>query len=88
MKRLNLNIKSFLVKIADLENILAQESRVFSIIKTECLELKEKYNDDRRTDLGESIQSVELEDLIPEQTVAILKTRRGIVKRMPIASFP
>ena len=76
-----------LLKIADLEDILANESRIYSIIKTEQIEIRDKYCDERRTELGASVDNVDIEDLIPQQTVAIMMTKNGLIKRMPIANF-
>jgi DNA gyrase subunit A len=76
-----------LIKIADLEDILINQPRVLNIIKEEHLELNQRFGDQRRTEIGESINHVDMEDLIPKQSVAILRTQNGFIKRMPIASF-
>lgn len=76
-----------LVRIADLEDILANESRVYQIIKDEHAEISSKYNDERRTVIGDEIQDVNVEDLIPKEDIVVLVTRKGFIKRMPIALF-
>ncbi|NQY73322.1 MAG: DNA gyrase subunit A [Candidatus Margulisbacteria bacterium] len=71
----------------DLENILNTEDRQFTIIKTELADIKKKYGDDRKTVIGDSVGSMDIEDLIPEQTVAVLLSKKGFVKRMPVTQF-
>jgi len=74
-------------KIKDYLDILANESRVYSIIKQEHLELKEKFGDERRTEIGVAVDAVDLEDLIPQEQVAVLISKKGFIKRMPIQQF-
>ncbi len=76
-----------IVRIADLKDILAKEDRVFQIIKEEHLELKERFGDERRTEIGTPIGDVDMEDLIPEEQVAVLVSKKGFVKRMAISLF-
>jgi DNA gyrase subunit A len=73
--------------IKDLEDILANESRVYAIIKAELLEMKEKFGDERRSQLGESVGQMNYEDLIPDEQVAVLFSKKGFVKRMKIDMF-
>ena len=54
------------VKIADLKDILANESRVLAIVKEEALAVKEKFNDERRTEIAAISGEVDIEDLIPD----------------------
>ena len=51
------------------------------------MEIKEKYGDERRTEIAGSVGSMDLEDLIPNLKVAILFSERGFVKRTPISVF-
>ncbi len=68
--------------IADLKDILANESRVLSIIKEELIEIKEKYSDERRTNIDmTAIEYIEDESLIPEENVIIMLTKAGYIKR-------
>ena len=73
--------------IADLNAILASESRILEIIKLENNQIKTAYNDARRTEIGPAIDGVSIEDLIPEEEVVILVTKRGFLKRMPLTTF-
>ena len=74
--------------IADLKDILANQSRVNEIIYTEMKEIAEKHGDDRRTELlaGEEL-SIEDEDLIDEEDIAITLSHHGYIKRMRIDEF-
>jgi DNA gyrase subunit A len=75
------------LKIADLEDILANEARVLQIIKDEHNDINSRFSDERRTEIGDEISQVDLEDLIPKRSVAILRTQNGFIKRMPIENF-
>lgn len=79
--------QDILSKISDLQDILSNEARVYRIIKTELLEIKEKFGDERRTEIGDSVGEMDMEDLIPEEKVAVLFSKKGFVKRMPVSMF-
>ena len=68
--------------IKDLEDILANYSRVLEIIKNELLEVKAKYGDERRTEIIEADVEMEDEDLIPKEDIAITLTTNGYIKRI------
>ncbi len=70
--------------IADLKDILANEQRILAIIRTELLEIKEKYTDKRRTEIIQGTFDLEDEDLIPEEDIIISLTTNGYAKRMPV----
>ncbi|MDA1352962.1 MAG: DNA gyrase subunit A [bacterium] len=76
-----------LLKITDLEDILVNQPRVYQIIKDEHQEIKDRFGDARRTEIGAPNHDVSIEDLIPQQSVAILMTKRGLIKRMPVDIF-
>lgn len=80
--------QDLMVKIADLKDILANHHRILEIIEIELEEIKEKYNDARRTELlvGE-VLSLEDEDLIEEENVVITLTNNGYIKRLPDNEF-
>lgn len=80
-------LNSLYATIADLEDILANHSRVVGIIKDELLEIKEKYNDDRCTEIIEGDINVEDEDLIPVSDVIISMTVNGYIKRLPVETY-
>ncbi len=70
------------ITIADLEDILANHTRVLEIIKTELLEIKEKYGDERMSEIIEGDLDVEDEDLIPVKDVIISLSHKGYIKRL------
>ena len=74
--------------ISRLTEILASSERVYEIIEDELLEIKTRYDDDRRTELmvGE-ILSIEDEDLIDEENILITLTSKGYIKRMTEDEF-
>ncbi len=71
-------------KIKYLKSILADEHKLFTIIKEELIVLKEKYSDKRRTEILEQETDLEMEDLIEEKQVVIALTNQGYIKRMPL----
>ena len=74
--------------IADLKEILANESRVHQIIRDELLEVKQKHGDERRTEIVRGSDfDIEDEDLIPEEQVIITLTNNGYIKRQPISTY-
>jgi len=73
--------------IAELKKILSARKEILAIISRELKELKDKYGDDRKTSIAAAAEEISIEELIPEMEVAILITRDGYVKRMPVAAF-
>ena len=70
-------------KIEDYNDILANESRVLAIIKQEMIEIRDKYGDERRTDIDmTAIDYIEDESLIPVENIIISLTNKGYVKRI------
>ena len=74
-------IAKLVVIIAELEAILADESKVCAIIKDELLEIKKKYGDERRSELCEAVEEIDLEDLIERHTCVITVSHTGYIKR-------
>ncbi len=74
--------------IQELKTILADEQKILNIIKAELSELKEKYGDERRTQIIErEEQNIEVEDLIEEQEMVITVSHQGYIKRIPIDTY-
>src|SRR3989344_1164432 len=73
--------------ISQLKDILADENKILNIIKDEVLELKLKFNDQRRTQILESESDLEDEDLIKEEDVVVTVTHQGYVKRIPTDTY-
>ena len=74
-------------KIADLEDILANHSRVLSIVKEEISVLRDKYGDERRTEIQTVSGEVDIEDLIPVEECVLALTHRGYIKRQAIDAY-
>ncbi|MDI3548517.1 MAG: gyrase subunit [Halanaerobiales bacterium] len=74
-------------KIAYLRSVLADESKLLAIIKDELNELKEKYRDERRTEIIDKAVDLDIEDLIAEEQVVITLTHQGYIKRMHIDTY-
>jgi len=74
-------------EIADLEDILANEPRRFQIIKDELLEIKEKYGDERRTEIDYSGGEMSIEDIIPNESVVLTISHAGYVKRTLLSEY-
>ena len=68
--------------VAELQAILADESKIYGIIKEEMLFIKEKYADDRRTELAPAEDDIVLEDLIERHTCVITMSHAGYIKRL------
>lgn len=69
--------------IKDLRDILANHDRVLAIIREELTEVRNRYGDERRTEISEADFNMEDEDLIPVEDVVITMTTNGYIKRMP-----
>ncbi|KGL45770.1 DNA gyrase subunit A [Listeria sp. SHR_NRA_18] len=79
---------SLMALITDLKAILGDDERILEIIREELTEIKEKYADKRRTEiLAGDLVSLEDEDLIPEEEVAITLTNKGYIKRLPLSTY-
>ena len=74
-------------KIRDFEDILASKERVFQIIKEEITEIRNKYADERRTDIQSVSGEVDIEDLIPKEDCVLTLTQFGYVKRLAADTY-
>lgn len=74
--------------VKELEEILASEEKILEVIKTEMLEIKDKYVDERRTHIDmTAIDYIEDESLIPVENVVITLTNKGYIKRLPVDTY-
>ena len=73
--------------IAYLKEVLESEQLVLNIVKTELLEMKEKFGDERKTKIVASEGEIDVEDLIKEEQNVIALTHFGYIKRMPIDTY-
>lgn len=70
-----------------LEEILASEQRIMDIIRSELLELREKYGDERKTEIVANALDLDEEDLIPVEDMVVMITSDGYVKRIPLSTY-
>lgn len=74
--------------VKELEEILASEEKILEVIKTEMLEIKDKYADERRTHIDmTAIDYIEDESLIPVENIVITLTNKGYIKRLPADTY-
>jgi len=71
-------------KITYYRSVLADELKLLEIVENEILEIKKKYNDERRTSIMNRATDLELEDLIEEEQIVVTMTNQGYIKRMPL----
>jgi DNA gyrase subunit A len=76
-----------LERIKELREILGDEANVRGLIKEELLEIKERYGDDRRTQITHSEDEIDIEDLIADQQMVIAITHSGYIKSLPLATY-
>lgn len=75
------------LQMEDLRDILARESRVLDIIKSETVEMKDTYGDDRRTVIDPNPIDSDDEDLIPREKVVITISADSYIKRIPLSTY-
>ena len=80
-------LERLLKLIDELEGILADPSKIIEIIKNEMLEIKQKYGDERRTNIEISTEEIDLEDLIEKHHCVITLTNAGYIKRLPADTY-
>src|SRR5690606_22555981 len=74
-------------EIARLEGILADESKIKDVIRSEFQEIIENYGDQRKTEIVGRADEIQLEDLIKREEQILTVTHKGYVKRMPMDTF-
>lgn len=80
-------LKEKLDFIKECNEILASKERILDIIKTEALNLRDRFSDDRRTEISDVAGEVDIEDLIPEEQCVLTKTQNGFIKRLPADTY-
>ncbi len=85
--KLRSEYEEILKTIEDLKDILARKDRRMEIIKEELLEVKEKYGDDRRSEINFAGGDLSIEDMIPDEQVVITISHAGYIKRTPLSEY-
>jgi DNA gyrase subunit A len=86
-EKLDAEYKDLIKSIARFKAILDSNSLVLQIIKEEVTEIKEKYGDQRRTEILEEMEELDLEDLIAEEDMVVTLSHQGYIKRNPISLY-
>ena len=73
--------------IADYKDILEKEERVIKIIRDESVEIRDKYGDERRTQIIEGDSSIMIEELINEEDMVVTISREGYIKRSSVSEY-
>jgi DNA gyrase subunit A len=76
-----------LERIAELRAILGDELRVLALIREELLEIRERFGDERRTEISAVEGDIDIEDLIADQQMVIAITRSGYIKSLPLDTY-
>ncbi|GAA7479471.1 DNA topoisomerase (ATP-hydrolyzing) subunit A [Helicobacter pylori] len=79
--------QNLLELIADLNGILKSEDRLNGVVKTELLEVKEQFSSPRRTEIQESYESIDIEDLIANEPMVVSMSYKGYVKRVDLKAY-
>lgn len=87
LDKIRAEYEEIMALINDLEDILANEPRRYQIIKEEMLEMKEKYGDERRTEIDYSGGEMSIEDLIPDEKVVLTISHAGYIKRTSLSEY-
>jgi DNA gyrase subunit A len=85
--KLEAEYQELMILIAELEAILKSEEKLNEIIKEELTDIQERFASDRRTDIEDSYDEIDIEDLIPNEPMVVTITHNGYVKRVPIKSY-
>ncbi len=79
--------QELLLKIAELKEILADEKKLLGVIRTEILEISNKFGDERRSKIGHDSFDISREDMIPNENTIIAMSNLGYIKRMTVDNF-
>ena len=86
-EKIEAEYEALMAKIKELRAILADENLLLGVIKTEIMEIADKYGDERTTSIGFDMYDISTEDLIPRENVVIAMTKLGYIKRMSVDNF-
>ncbi len=81
-------LKEILALIIYLKDLLSDQKKILSVIKDETLELKDKYGDERRTEIiADEVEQLNIEDLIEKEDMAVLISNKGFIKRIAVSAY-
>ena len=80
--------RKLLTDISEFNRILSDQQNIYKIIRDDLKEIRRRYADERRTEIsGEELGDIDLEDLIPEETMVVSISSNGYIKRTPITAY-
>ncbi len=85
--KLEAEYAELMILIAELESILKSEEKLNQIIKDELTDIQERFSSERKTEIEDSYDEIDVEDLIPNEPMVVTITHNGYVKRVPIKSY-
>ncbi len=80
-------LKQLKKRIKELKEILADDAKIYAIIREELVEIKKKYGDERRTEIIGRVDDLSIEDLIVEEDMVVTVSHRGYIKRNPLTLY-
>lgn len=86
-EKLEAEYEELMSKIAYLQSILASEYKLYSVIREEIIQIRDKYGDGRRTELAIDEDEIDIEDLIDEEDIVVTITHLGYIKRIPLDTY-
>ena len=86
-KKILEELKEILAEIKKLKELLGSEEKIWQTVKQELLEIKEKYGDERRTEIIDKTEEIKLEDLIAEEEMVVTISHLGYIKRNPLSLY-
>jgi DNA gyrase subunit A len=79
--------RRLLKEIEHLRSLLASEKKILQVVKKETLEIKQKYGDERRTEIVADAEEISIEDLIAREEMVVTITQGGYIKRLPVSTY-
>jgi len=87
IEKIENELAELLKTIAKLEAILKSEKKIVAIIREELIETKELFSQERRTEIVDDYDDIDIEDLIPNEPMVVTITHRGYIKRVPVKQY-
>ncbi len=80
-------LEAIRARIADLKDLLASDSRILEVVIEELGEVRDKFGDERRSEITEAVEGISTEDLIVEEDMVVTLSHHGYIKRNPITQY-
>ncbi|MBO4569786.1 MAG: DNA gyrase subunit A [Clostridia bacterium] len=87
VEKLNEELKGLIDLIAEYKGIIASEAKILEIISNDLLEIKEKFGDERKSEVSVDVGDIDIADLIEKEDVVISLTHFGYIKRIPVSEY-